>query len=1036
MKNSDRKHLPGKIFSFVKQLFSGSGKGPSSGETIVTDSSHVQKREEGSSLHFLYVLLFGTGIASALWQHGSAPFTLAVLALLIPAAFFVYIPYKMSNILFRQMLSCGIFFSACIWIVSRLNKQIPFDLALLEGMILSAFAFLVNCTKKDYHYLFFISLFLLIYAGLIPRPLLLFLIPGALLIMLLIFQGERELYLAGNVQKLHFPVKKRLKNFLRTWHLHLLQLLIALPLFVTIFSFIPLQDTGEEGLFEVSFATTRRSVMPQDMRQWLRQDKKTVRDPDAQQTIPGTDPDTAGTSGPKTNATSQTPADEYGMGSSPPGKDLVFTAVLPAKLYHLATVYDIYDGKTWMTSKALKKSRNVSRRGDRTVFAHSISGEYTIEKWVSPNLYAPFRAFDFQYSAPPEAPLHSGKSFLFFRNVKRTSFNARLTNKTYPELPFSYKTHSEILIPLPPAPSHPSGESRNQMPEIHSSIETVFALRAQAEKEKELRLQAAREKARLAREQARKARLEAQKKAEQKRKALAAKKKAEQKRKALAAKKKRTVSGKSPVPQRPAVKKTAAVKKPPIKKAPPKKIIKKIPPKKIVKKAPPKKRIPWDPAWRESLRQEHYLQLPPNLSERVKHLAHNLTRNSRTPYEKAIILRDYLRTNFKYRLYAGKTPADKESVDHFLFELKEGHCEYFAAALTVLARSVGLPARAATGFSPGNYNALTKRFEVYEYHAHAWTQIFIARVGWLTFDAVPPGSIVSETTPAGIGHLRDPFGDEWKITPPELTEHLLQISKEKITEDFRKLEESQKALKAKQQQKTEKSPKKTTIVKKNKKVKKAAKAETPAERIRNFVNDLGRMAGSAAFSLLTTPRGRTLSGAVLLALTALILFSGRIFRWLKKLCLRYKLNRLVRRSEKQSPDAPEKSLLCLYRAVRILLILAAMERKNNQELLAYARECGRLYRKRSRSSRRKKHLPPDGTQEKAAAFTQILSHVFSEFYALEYGSSAAEKTTVQEISGETEELFSLLRELHPQGLFFLEKQLFAHPFSTRKGSCR
>ena len=81
-----------------------------------------------------------------------------------------------------------------------------------------------------------------------------------------------------------------------------------------------------------------------------------------------------------------------------------------------------------------------------------------------------------------------------------------------------------------------------------------------------------------------------------------------------------------------------------------KKIIKKIPPKKIVKKAPPQKRIPWDPAWRESLRQEHYLQLPPNLSERVKHLAHNLTRNARTPYEKAIILRDYLRTNFKYRL--------------------------------------------------------------------------------------------------------------------------------------------------------------------------------------------------------------------------------------------------------------------------------------------------------------------------------------------------------------------------------------------------
>ena len=153
-------------------------------------------------------------------------------------------------------------------------------------------------------------------------------------------------------------------------------------------------------------------------------------------------------------------------------------------------------------------------------------------------------------------------------------------------------------------------------------------------------------------------------------------------------------------------------------------------------------------------------------------------------------LRDYLRNNYRYKLHATPTPPGEESVDYFLFTLKEGHCEYFAAALTVLARAAGLPARVATGYSPGNYNTMTNLFEVHEYHAHAWSHIYISEIGWLTMDATPPQNIRSETRPIGIGALRDPFGDEWKITPPEITEQTLQFIKNDIIKEARKNEDA------------------------------------------------------------------------------------------------------------------------------------------------------------------------------------------------------------------------------------------------------
>ena len=197
-----------------------------------------------------------------------------------------------------------------------------------------------------------------------------------------------------------------------------------------------------------------------------------------------------------------------------------------------------------------------------------------------------------------------------------------------------------------------------------------------------------------------------------------------------------------------------------------------------------KRKIPVYTPWNERLSGNYYLKLPHRkISKKTRQLALRLTKGVTNPLKKATILRDYLRNNYKYQMFSRRVPKDREAVDFFLFDLKEGHCEYFASALAVMARINHLPARIATGFSPGNYNALTNYFEVREFHAHAWTQIFINGIGWLTFDATPPGEIVSRTTPIGLGSLHDPFGDEWRVNPPEMTQATRKAIADKLEEN-------------------------------------------------------------------------------------------------------------------------------------------------------------------------------------------------------------------------------------------------------------
>jgi hypothetical protein len=176
---------------------------------------------------------------------------------------------------------------------------------------------------------------------------------------------------------------------------------------------------------------------------------------------------------------------------------------------------------------------------------------------------------------------------------------------------------------------------------------------------------------------------------------------------------------------------------------------------------------------------DHYLQLPPTLPQRVRDLAAKLTENADDPLDKALAIQDYLRAEgeFVYSQQIEAPPHDVDGVDYFLFETKTGYSDYFASSMTVLLRAVGVPARMAAGYAPGEFVQEQDRRVVRDSDSHGWVQVFFPEYGWIDFEPTPnwpsherrflsgPGSdqtpdrITGEFESGDAGFL-DPFMEE------------------------------------------------------------------------------------------------------------------------------------------------------------------------------------------------------------------------------------------------------------------------------------
>jgi hypothetical protein len=132
--------------------------------------------------------------------------------------------------------------------------------------------------------------------------------------------------------------------------------------------------------------------------------------------------------------------------------------------------------------------------------------------------------------------------------------------------------------------------------------------------------------------------------------------------------------------------------------------------------------------------------LPENLNMRVRELAAEITKNSSSDLEKTARVSQYLSANYEYDLGAGPSDA-KDPICAFLFDVRKGHCEFFASSAAVLLRCAGVPCRYATGFVTSEQNTFGGYWVARNRDAHAWVEAYVEGDGWMVVEATPASGV-------------------------------------------------------------------------------------------------------------------------------------------------------------------------------------------------------------------------------------------------------------------------------------------------------
>ncbi len=134
-------------------------------------------------------------------------------------------------------------------------------------------------------------------------------------------------------------------------------------------------------------------------------------------------------------------------------------------------------------------------------------------------------------------------------------------------------------------------------------------------------------------------------------------------------------------------------------------------------------------------------QLKRSQYERTWALSKELKRDTDRPMDYVRKVYDYLhRPEFRYVERPPQPPAGVAPLEYFINQTHEGYCQHYAGAMALLLRMGGIPARVATGFSPGGYSARKGAWIVRDTDAHAWVEVWFDKYGWITIDPTPDGT--------------------------------------------------------------------------------------------------------------------------------------------------------------------------------------------------------------------------------------------------------------------------------------------------------
>jgi hypothetical protein len=157
-----------------------------------------------------------------------------------------------------------------------------------------------------------------------------------------------------------------------------------------------------------------------------------------------------------------------------------------------------------------------------------------------------------------------------------------------------------------------------------------------------------------------------------------------------------------------------------------------------------------------------YLQVPADITPRTRELAIQISEGMTNTYDIAQAVTTYLREQITYARLVPPLPANQEVIDWFLFDLKEGFCNYYATAEVILLRSLGIPARVVVGYAQGDAVSQAPTpglppesrgptgpqvYQVREKDAHAWPEVYFPEIGWVEFE--PTSSIREIMRPSG-----------------------------------------------------------------------------------------------------------------------------------------------------------------------------------------------------------------------------------------------------------------------------------------------
>ena len=133
---------------------------------------------------------------------------------------------------------------------------------------------------------------------------------------------------------------------------------------------------------------------------------------------------------------------------------------------------------------------------------------------------------------------------------------------------------------------------------------------------------------------------------------------------------------------------------------------------------------------------KNYLQMPLNEDKRIFDLAYLIASKYSNRYDKAKAIEQYLQTNYGYTLE--QKAGGNEPLSDFLFNVREGHCEYFATAMAMMLRTQGVATRIVNGFHGGDYNDAADMTVVRQKNAHSWVEVYFPKENtWVTFDPTP-----------------------------------------------------------------------------------------------------------------------------------------------------------------------------------------------------------------------------------------------------------------------------------------------------------